>query len=631
MSSPYRFALVSHSNAIVEDVTKLLPQENYILHCQVTLHSDLLPVARARLAEGYDVVLCHGGSGHSIMQGIGHSVVEIDRTDMDVIRSMREAKKHAQYIILAMFANEYHDIALIEDLLDIRIHSLVYHTWDEMFQKIEQAYSEGLRVLVGGGVSSQKMIQLGGIGLVVRANPHSIRKALEQAQRMAHHKRLEALRHADLVSVLKYIPQGVLCIDPAGNVIFSNSKALALLKVPAHATRQELAPFYDNLLLTQVARTNTPTHNAIQDIQGESFVVNAFPLRLHAGAQGAVSIFHDVPSLQHINRKITDSLHCKGFAGSYSLESIKGESQAITDLKKLTKRIAQATATVLISGETGTGKELVAHALHTESTRKNKPFVAINCGALPESLIESELFGYEDGAFTGAKKGGKTGLFEMATGGTIFLDEIAEISHAMQLRMLRVLETKQIMRVGGSRIVTVDVRIVCASHKNVRDLVRSGQFREDLYYRLSTLTIRTPPLRERPEDIPLLVQHAAQQYALPKASMTAAMLSQLQQYQWPGNIRELLAFLEKYSVLRNGDSGDPALFTRLLQEQTQEALCAMGTSQGMHSHVHTARRKAAQNALCQFHGDKKAAAEHLGISPSTLWRVLREEAAPEAQ
>lgn len=630
MSTHYRFALISHSIAIVEDVTRLPPQESYILDCQVTPHGDLIHVAQARLAEGYDVVLCHGGTGHSIMQGIGHSVVEIDRTDMDVIRTMREAKKHAEYIILAMFANEYHDIAVIEELLDIRIHCLVYHTWDEMFQKIEQAYAEGLRVLVGGGVSSQKMIQLGGIGLVVRANPHSIRKALEQAQRMAHHKRLEALRHADLVSVLKYIPQGVLCIDPAGNVIFSNSKALELLKMPAHATRQELAPFYENLLLTQVVRSNMPMHNTIQDIQGESFVVNAFPLRLHADAQGAVSIFHDVPSLQHINRKITDNLYSKGFAGSYSLESIKGESQGIEDLKKLIRRIAHATAIVLVSGETGTGKELVAHALHTESSRKNKPFVAINCGALPESLIESELFGYEDGAFTGAKKGGKTGLFEMATGGTIFLDEIAEISHAMQLRMLRVLETKQIMRVGGSRIVTVDVRIVCASHKNLRALVSAGQFREDLYYRLSTLTIRMPPLRERLEDIPLLIQHAAHQYALPAASITSAMLSQMQKYHWPGNVRELLAFLEKYSVLRNDDANDSALFTKLLQEHTQDVPSSSDMLQDLHSHVHDTRRKAAQAALSQFHGDKKATAAYLGVSTSTLWRVLRDEVSVKA-
>lgn len=626
MPAPYRFALISHSVAIVEDVAQCAPQGDYTFDCQVTLHADLLRVARARLAEGYDVLLCHGGTGYSIMQHIGHSVVEIDRTDMDVIKSLREARKHANRIILALFAEEYHDISVMEELLGIQIHCLVYHTWDEMFYKIEQAYAEGLRVLVGGGVSTRKMIELGGVGLVVRANPRSIKKAFTQALLIARQKRLEAMRHADFVAVFKYIPQGVLCVDNAGNVVFSNQQARALLKVSSNATHEELAPFYDALLLTHVLCGNAPMHNTIREIQGVSFVINAFPLRVHSEEQGAVSIFHDVPSLQHINRKITDNLYAKGFVSTHGIEAIKGESPCIIALKHLVKRFAPAKAIVLISGETGTGKELVAHALHTESHRHTKPFLAINCGALSEHLIESELFGYEDGAFTGAKKGGKTGLFEMAEGGTIFLDEIAEISHAMQLRLLRVLETRQIMRVGGSRIITVDTRIVCASHKNLMELVHTGLFRHDLYYRISTLPVCMPPLRERLEDIPVIIKHAAPQYALPVHSISPSMIAHMQKYHWPGNIRELLAFIEKFSVLRNNDAHDDALFMQLLQENRQSLVQCVGSTSHfpLQAHTKSTRRAAAQEVLARCHGNKKETARQLGISISTLWRVLRE-------
>lgn len=229
-------------------------------------------------------------------------------------------------------------------------------------------------------------------------------------------------------------------------------------------------------------------------------------------------------------------------------------------------RFADADAALHIHGESGTGKELLAHALHQAGPRKNGPFVALNCGALPETLLESELFGYDEGAFTGARRGGKEGLFEMAQDGTIFLDEIADISPAVQIRLLRVLETGEIFRLGGDRPIAVNARVISSSWKDLVEEVRAGRFRADLYYRLSLLRLQTPPLRERPEDIPALARHMLDRQAMARKKLSQRALRLLEGYSWPGNVRELDALLRRYCLLSDADACDEALLEKLLDD-----------------------------------------------------------------
>lgn len=234
-----------------------------------------------------------------------------------------------------------------------------------------------------------------------------------------------------------------------------------------------------------------------------------------------------------------------------------GKSDQMREIYKLIGIMASNTMTVLIEGETGTGKDLVARAIHAGSERSAMPFVPVNCGALPDELLESELFGYEAGAFTGAKAGGKPGRFELANGGTLFLDEVGNMTPALQVKLLRALQTQEIERLGGTRILTVDVRVIAATNRELGQMVRQGQFREDLYYRFKRIALHLPPLRERLEDVPLLITHFLQlaQDELGKSirGISEAGMERLRRYEWPGNIRELENCIRSAATLARAD------------------------------------------------------------------------------
>jgi len=289
-------------------------------------------------------------------------------------------------------------------------------------------------------------------------------------------------------------------------------------------------------------------------------------------------------------------------------------------LFELIDKVATTASTVLIIGETGSGKELVARSVHTKSTRKNQPFIAINCAALSETLLESELFGHERGAFTGAFSR-KHGLFEVADGGTIFLDEIVEMSPMVQTKLLRVLETKSFRRVGGTDPVKVDVRLIAASQEELRDEVIKGTFRNDLYYRLCTITVNIPPLRERKGDIPDLVEHfldkLANAHDKPRATVTEEVLEVLSGYDWPGNVRELENVMERAFVLSaNGTIAVddlPAKFRAMERVRTVEGLPSLEEIKKRH----------VLSVLKTVEGNKTKAAQILGVDRKTLYRMMR--------
>ena len=270
----------------------------------------------------------------------------------------------------------------------------------------------------------------------------------------------------------------------------------------------------------------------------------------------------------------------QGYKAKYSFDDLVHKSQAMKDLLQKARKLAESEFNIMIYGESGTGKELLASAIHSASARKDGPFLAVNFSALPDELIESELFGYEEGAFTGAKKGGKVGLFELANQGTLFLDEIGDISPKIQSRLLRVLQEKEVLKVGGSKNIPVDVRVVAATNKNLADMVRKGSFREDLYYRLKKLYIHIPALRERREDILPLFNHFLIQKNGFDLKLTPDARHLLQDYDWPGNVRELESSVEYILAVREGDLIDRSVLSEdLLQaqplvEESQDRLTA---------------------------------------------------------
>lgn len=326
----------------------------------------------------------------------------------------------------------------------------------------------------------------------------------------------------------------------------------------------------------------------------------------------------DKAQLKHENFTLKQTL-----SKSFNLESIVGKSSAIVNVFDRIKLIATASANVLITGESGSGKELVARAIHNSGPRKGKHFVPINCTAIPEQLLESELFGHMKGSFTGAIEN-KKGLFEEADKGTLFLDEIGDLSLPLQAKLLRVLQDKQIRAVGDSKLKQIDVRIVAATHRDLKSMIHEGKFREDLYYRLNVVPIRVPPLRERIEDIPLLVERFIEKFATQNRSQVRRIspeaLSVLMAHQWPGNVRELENTIERAMVLSPGDTIEKNV---ILESALEEARINVQKLQDDKPTLEKLEERYIQSILTEVNNKKDEAAKILGISRRTLYRKER--------
>jgi len=308
----------------------------------------------------------------------------------------------------------------------------------------------------------------------------------------------------------------------------------------------------------------------------------------------------------------------------YSFDGIVGNSRAITEVLDQVKLVAPSRATVLLQGETGTGKELIAQSIHQNSPRARAPFVAVHCAALATNLLESELFGHEKGAFTGATER-RIGRFEAADGGTLFLDEVAEIDASIQVKLLRFLETRAFERLGSSKSISVDVRLVCATNRDLEARVKSGEFREDLFYRLNVVKIQLPPLREREEDLPQLLNHYIAQFAeengAPRVKLTDGAIEALKQYSWPGNIRELRNFCENIVVLKRGGEVTEYDLDPKYSAPAGESTAATPAPAASLSKEENEKRLL-RNALVKANGNRTKAAELMGVSRRTLHRKL---------
>lgn len=306
----------------------------------------------------------------------------------------------------------------------------------------------------------------------------------------------------------------------------------------------------------------------------------------------------------------------------YSFENIIGTSKAIRDVFRLVERVAATNTNILIQGESGTGKELIARATHFNSLRSDGPFLAINCGALPENLLESELFGYQKGAFTGAVTG-KVGLFKAADSGTLFLDEVGEVSQALQVRLLRALQEREVLPLGATKAVPVDIRVIAATNRDLEEEVKQGRFREDLYYRLNVIMIALPPLRERREDIPPLAKHFVNKFThergLPDKAVTAEAMTQMINYHWPGNVRELINCVEHAVTLSTG----PVIDTDVLPPRVRQAGVVTKDLEGFAVTLEELERQYVLQTLDRVDSDKVKAAQILGIDLSTLYRKLK--------
>lgn len=369
------------------------------------------------------------------------------------------------------------------------------------------------------------------------------------------------------------LDEGLIGVNETGDIFVCNKKACQIARISEELTMgkkgEEVFPY---IPFYQVLREKKAVPEKIIRLFGTDISLAVVPVVRKENCIGAFAMLQKFNEQESRQNALRRQMMQKGHYARYTLDDVIGISTAITETKNILRKMAATDSPVLLMGETGTGKELMAHALHQASRRADGPFIAINVAAMPENLLESELFGYEEGAFTGAKKGGRPGLFEFAHQGTLFLDEVEGMSLSMQVKLLRVLQEGEIMRVGGGSIIRVDVRIVAATNESLEEKIQDGSFRKDLYYRLNALTVEIPPLRKRGDDIFLLLDYFMRKMG-GDFTLSEGVKAFLRRHPWPGNIRELQNAVEYFNYLAKpviGLSDLPPTMTRFVDDGSDD-------------------------------------------------------------
>lgn len=359
------------------------------------------------------------------------------------------------------------------------------------------------------------------------------------------------IKNLELDSILDITHEGIMLVDNEDKIRLRSKALNAMLDLRPNIAGKPLPECIKDPLLSALRRETL--NDELVQYNNRSILVTGRRIEQYGEKSGSCYNFRDITHVRQLEQNLDDRLRAKGFVPKYSFRDVITDSPSMKRCIGLAKKFARSDLPVLISGESGTGKELLAHAIHSASDRASQPFVAFNCAAVPESLIESELFGYEAGSFTGALKGGKPGLFEQANNGSIFLDEIGDMPLVLQAKLLRVLQERQVMRVGSTNIFKIDIRIIAATNQDLEERIREGKFREDLYYRLNVLPLPVPPLRERKEDIMFLLRSFLKDKGRGDMTMAPGVEALLDQYAWPGNIRELNNIAAYISFMAEGD------------------------------------------------------------------------------
>lgn len=467
------------------------------------------------------------------------------------------------------------------------------------------------------------------------AYPHTLGMVVAAAEAIAMQLKIQRqhrealLAHKRMNGVFHAMSEGIIIVDKEGVIVTTNNTTQKLFKTSATVMGQSveaaysmLAPLTRNVLNKQVGcfeqKMLIPSKNGVKHclVSGEAIMDEN-------GIHGAIIIIK--PLQQTVQT---------GYQASFQFSDIIGRSPAISETIRLAKLAAASTSSILLQGESGTGKEMFAQAIHRHSSRGSGPFVAVNCGAIPRELIGSELFGYAEGAFTGAKRGGQPGKFELAAGGTLFLDEIGDMPVEQQVTLLRVLQEKKLSRIGSENIVAIDVRIICATNKDLLQAVEQGTFRRDLYYRLNVISLAIPPLRERGEDSVLLFRHfveLAGQESSRSYTVDTAVLDCLRNYSWPGNVRELYNVVER--AVHLNDDGSITLLqlpAEILRPDIRIQALSISPLTGRSLFKEKKRRQIAQQEcaevlalLAQYGGNISQVAKHMGIARTTLYRKMR--------
>ena len=592
----------------------------------------------------YDAIIARGYTAQKTLTKYSETTptIRVHISGYDIIRSVYECREkyHPKKIAICGLDESLSEAASVCKILGVEANVYAPVRNQDLPQVLNKAIEDGCDALVSGYSANLLAGKMGLNSVVIQTGAAALSQAMNEAIYT-----VERIRHERVISqmyktIIYSSDAGLLYVDREGIIRVRNHVArqmngnVSIMGKPLKMVISWLEPLFCSVM------KNGKVETRLISIPGTKITVSIkfSPVIANNELSGVVFNLTDVTQIQELESQIRRKLSERGLKARYTFDQIIHKSKEIDRVIQLAGRYAASDSNVIIIGETGTGKELFAQSIHNASKRKNGPFVAVNCAALPENLLESELFGYVEGAFTGTSKGGKMGLFEQAHGGTLFLDEVGEISMAIQTKLLRVLQERQVRRIGDNKVINVDVRIISATNKSIRKMADVGQFRRDLVYRLDVLRLFLPPLREREADVELLfvnqLQGMAKRNGQLPVKIEAGVFPLLCQYPFFGNIRELRNIAERVFVLHEGDiinahDVHEALYPADLDMDpsfaisTGTGLAELTETQEQNSENFLGEEERLRQALKISGGNKGKAAKLLGIDRSTLWRRMK--------
>ncbi|MBZ4653793.1 MAG: transcriptional regulator containing AAA-type ATPase, and DNA-binding domain [Peptococcaceae bacterium] len=599
-------------NENIAQVANLVIRESEI-NCRVVVGNLDQGVKLARIAEktGVEAIISRGGTFLGIQRVIDKiPLVQINVSAFDLLEALAAASQFSYKVGVVGYPNTIYDAASVGRYLNLQVMEIPVENPIQLEQQLLEAIKAGIKVIVGDTISVEIALKLGIHGVLISSGKRAIYNALTRAEELAMLRRKEVLAQERLRTILDAVGEGILATDHTQTITHCNpavQKYLSLAQEKIIGRRlRDLIPQYQGA-------------EELVSMAGQQYLFNSQKIA-YQGQDNAGLIISVKPlkQIQETETKVRKKLHQRGLVAKHTFNDIVGNSEIINATIYKAKKISKSHATVLLTGKTGVGKEMFAQSIHNASSRCHEPFMAVNCAAFSESLLESELFGYVEGSFTDARKGGKIGLFELAHRGTIFLDEIGDMSLAVQAKVLRVMQEKEVIRLGDDRIIPVDIRIIAATNYDLWEAVKKGLFREDLYYRVNVLTLSIPTLRERGDDVVLLAKHFCSRQA-PHLKIEEGAFLPLLAYDWPGNVRELFNFVEQLIVLHEGE--------RITGEDVSNLMIStLKQGKNLLGFVHSPRRLTdgmILEALAKCNGNQSRACELLGINRSTLWRRIK--------
>lgn len=626
---------------------------------KVTRMDEAVELALQAEDQGYQVIVSRGLTASKIRESeIDLPVVDIRISGTDILRAYYEARKLGQRVGIVDVEEVILGLSSLEKIIDDKLvkYTCEYNL-DDVVKGIEHLKQRGVDVVIGKIAMAREARSRGMESVIITSAYETVWTTILEARRVNQVRKAEKRKAEQLKAMLNFTYDGVIALDRRGHITVFNKVAEELSGWSVEsAIGREVTEVIPKAGCQHLLKTGRTELGAVLEIGSVKVVANRVPIIVDGKIEGVVTTFQKLDVLQKIESNVRRKLSDKGLSARYQFEDIIGKSAPLQSTISLAREYATIDSTILIYGRTGTGKEIFAHAIHNASRRRNEPFVALNCAALPESILESELFGYVEGAFTGARKGGKAGVFEMAHGGTLLLDEVGEMPPMLQSRFLRAIEQREIMRLGDSRIVPINVRLIASTHRNLKEMVTRGQFREDLYYRLNVLSLPVPTLAERGNDVLEIAERFLREF-YDRQGKSYGIFSEesarlLLDHDWPGNIRQLRNAMERLSVMTAGGLIEAGEVRRALQIQDfaddaagPEADFLLPHKQSMvssrpgypsagepHSPEELKRQRAEHEkeliymALKECGGSKTKAARKLGISRTTLWRKLQQGA-----